>query len=105
MSKKHYIIIAAITVLATVLTGCRTTRSGAGADILEYQRKITALEARISFYESTIGSTITELESIGRRAEAVDGTVDELIYLFDDYQRAVKRLLDCYREAASKDTD
>lgn len=82
-----------------LLASCVCTRR-VDSTVLEYQRQITQLEARISLYESTIGRTVEELESIRGRAENIDGTVDELICLFDDYQRTVERLLFYYRNTA-----
>jgi len=72
-------------------------------DILDYQRQVGVLEARISDYERTIaeyertiGRTVTELESIRERANSFGGTIEEVIKLLDDYQRTVERLLRDY---------
>ncbi len=94
--KKGFILLL---VACFMLFSCNSTKRVDG-DILDYQRQISVLEARISNYERTIARAVTELESIRRRASNIDGTIDEIIELFDDYQRTVEQLLRDYREAA-----
>ena len=91
-------ITVILAVCALLLTGCVTTKR-TGTDILEYQRQAALLEARVGIYERAVGDAISELEKLGERAANIDGTVDELICLFDDYQRAIERLLRYYKEA------
>lgn len=94
--KKGFILLLAT---CFMLFSCNSTKRVDG-DILDYQRQIGILEARISNYERTIDRAVSELESIRRRASNIDGTIDEIIELFDDYQRTVEQLLRDYREAA-----
>lgn len=98
--RRNIIVLA---VCALLLTGCASTKR-TGTDILEYQRQASLLEARVGIYERAVGDAISELEELGERAADIDGTVEELICLFDDYQRAVERLLRYYREAAGAAT-
>lgn len=79
-------------IILFIITGCCSARR-VDKSILEYQRQIAILEARVHSYENTIGNTIKELESLRDRAQSFNGTVDEVIELFDAYQRAVEQLL------------
>ena len=90
------------TIAVGAFTGCATAgkaSQGAGESILEYQRKAALLEARIALYEGAVGDAIGELGDITVRAGNIDGTIDELISLFDEYQRGVNELLRVYRAA------
>ena len=86
----------------SLLAGCATA-GGAGAgvadSVLDYQRQVAILEARIALYEGAVGNAVEELGDLASRAGGIDGTVDELISLFDEYQRRVDELLRLYREA------
>lgn len=90
------LLFAAIT--CGIFTGCASTRVNASdGDVLAYQAKITRLEDTISSYQYAIGYTIQELGDIRERASGAEGTVDEIIYLFDEYQRRVDEVLRRYR--------
>lgn len=93
-----FVSFAITCILLTVFTGCATRSStGAGELILDYQRQVTTLENRLALYESTVGSAISELGAIREQSGGIEGTVDELIYLFGEYQRGVDNLLRQYR--------
>lgn len=88
----------AICVIGTVFTGCASTRvNTADRDILTYQAKITRLEDTIASYQCAIGYTIEELGDIRERTAGTEGTIDEIISLFDEYQRRVDAVLRRYR--------
>jgi chromosome segregation ATPase len=98
----HYSYFAAF-VCGIILGSCATTGSGADGLILSHQRQIDELESRnqdlerrLTEYDRTVGSSIQELKSIGERARGVEGTVDELIDLFGEYQRRVDELTRAY---------
>lgn len=90
------LFIILVGIFAVVLAGCTSTRPTDNA-VLEHQRQIDALESRIRSYEAATEYTIRELETLAGRAEKVGTTVDELIELFDEYQRTVERILRNYR--------
>lgn len=88
----------AICVIGTVFTGCASTRvNTADRDVLAYQAKITRLEDTITSYQHAIGYTIEELGDIRERTVGTEGTIDEIISLFDEYQRRVDEVLRRYR--------
>ena len=90
----------AICVVCAAFTGCATTartNNAANGDVLSYQREIARLESSIERYNDEIGNSIEELGRIRERASGVEGTIDEVIYLFEEYQRGVERLLQRYR--------
>jgi len=84
------------------ITGCRTV-AVADTDVLEHQRRIATLEARVIDYErriaeynSLVGGTIQRLEIIRRRADSITDRIDRIIYLFEEYDREVNRLIDAF---------
>jgi chromosome segregation ATPase len=99
-----------VTVLVCLLFGaCRTPGPGIDRTILDHQRQVTELEARnqalerrIAQYDSAIGSAITSLEDIRARSVGMEGTVDELIELFGQYQRGVEQLTRAYNELTNQ---
>jgi len=95
-----FVLVAICISLCISTTGCASNR--VDPTILEYQRKVDALESRIRCYEQTTDYAIRELETISRGAEEMGGTVEELISLFDEYQRTVERILLYYRKTESK---
>lgn len=101
-----FIIIVGIVLcgfVSVLLCGCVTTGTASRTEpaIIEYQRQIDKLESRIRSYEATTEYAVRELENVTARAEEIGGTVDELIELFDCYQRTVERILCAYRAAES----
>lgn len=90
----------AVCITCTVFTGCATTKGEypVDDDVLSYQREIARLESTIEFYNNEIGDCVEDLGRIRERAAGLEGTIDEVIYLFDEYQQGVERLLQRYRE-------
>jgi hypothetical protein len=95
-------LICFITVCAVAIfiTGCRTVPV-ADTGSLEHQRRIATLEARIVDYErriaeydSLIGGTVERLEAIRSRANSITDRIDRIIFLFEEYDREVNRLID-----------
>jgi len=84
-----------------LFTGCKSTRTGVTEDILEYQQQIDRLEEELRNRDRTIDNAIRELAAIAERSAAMEGTVDDVIELFNEYQRAVERLLRYYSETAA----
>ena len=97
-----FIIISFFTLGYVICTnGCAST-GRVDPTILEYQRQVDDLENRIRSYEAATEYTIRELETVSGRAGKMGGTIDELIELFDEYQRTVERILYNYRAAEGK---
>lgn len=89
--------------VASIFSGCKSTRVSTDENILYYQRKIDELEATVRLYEQRvtiadeqIRNDIESLKYLGERAETVGDTIDELIELFAEYQRGVEQLLRDY---------
>ena len=89
--------------VASIFSGCKSTRVSTDENILYYQRKVDELEATVRLYEQRITiadeqirNDIESLKYLGERAETVGNTIDELIELFAEYQRGVEQLLRDY---------
>jgi chromosome segregation ATPase len=90
------------------LIGCASAR-GSDATVLSHQQQLTELEdrnqdleRRLTAYDDTVGNSIRELEAIRARSTGLEGTIDETIELFDEYQRAVEQLTRSYQELRSQ---
>ena len=89
--------------VASIFSGCKSTRVSTDENILYYQRKVDELEATVRLYEQRITiadeqirNDIESLKYLGERAETVGNTIDELTELFAEYQRGVEQLLRDY---------
>ena len=89
--------------VASIFSGCKSTRVSTDENILYYQRKVDELEATVRIYEQRITiadeqirNDFESLKYLGERAETVGNTIDELIELFAEYQRGVEQLLRDY---------
>ena len=89
--------------VASIFSGCKSTRVSTDENILYYQRKVDELEATVRLYEQRITiadeqirNDFESLKYLGERAETVGNTIDELIELFAEYQRGVEQLLRDY---------
>lgn len=102
MGKKIFITLCLV---FCMLVSCTSTRKGTDESILNYQREIDRLESELSARDRAIESSIRRLESITERSKSMEGTVDELIELFDEYQRGVEQLLYDYRKAGNAKQD
>lgn len=76
-----------------VCTGCASTNKIVDADILSHQREIDRLEGTIREYDAVIGRAVIRAEQLKDRASGMEGTIDEIIRLFDEYQQAVEQLI------------
>ena len=86
---------------ACICTGCSSMpRQGAGAqsDILAHQEQVTRLEDRVRIYEATADRAISQLEDLRLRAAKTETTVEDVINLFDEYQRVVEQLISDYNK-------
>lgn len=90
----------AVCIACAIFPGCATTKREypVDNDVLSYQREIARLESTIELYNDEIGNCVEDLGRIRERASGLEGTIDEVIYLFDEYQQGVERLLQRYRE-------
>lgn len=84
-----------------ILAGCSSMpRQGAGAqpDILTHQEQVTRLEDRVRIYEAATDRAISQLEDLRLRAAKTETTVEDVIYLFDEYQRVVEQFISDYKQ-------
>ena len=98
-----FIFVLLYLIVASIFSGCKSTRVSTDENILYYQRKVDELEATVRFYEQRvtiadeqIRNDIESLKYLGERAGTVGNTIDELIELFAEYQRGVEKLLRDY---------
>ena len=98
-----FIFVLLYLFVASIFSGCKSTRVSTDENILYYQRKVDELEAtgrlyeqRITIADEQIRNDIESLKYLGERAETVGNTIDELIELFAEYQRGVEQLLRDY---------
>lgn len=86
------VCVLAILYLALLLSGCRSN-TGINNNILSHQQQIARLEEELRNRDRAIEDGIRGLESITTRSESMEGTIDELIELFAEYQRRVEQLI------------
>lgn len=98
-----FIFVLLYLFVASIFSGCKSTRVSTDENILYYQRKVDELEATVRLYEQRvtiadeqIRNDIESLKYLGERAETNGDTIDELIELFAEYQRGVEQLLRDY---------
>ena len=98
-----FIFVLLYLFVASIFSGCKSTRVSTDENILYYQRKVDELEATVRLYEQRITiadkqirDDLESLKYLGERAETVGNTIDELIELFAEYQRGVEQLLRDY---------
>ena len=81
---------------------CACVSSGrVDGDILEHQAEIDRLESELRSRDRAVDNAVRRLESITERSTGMEGTVDDIIELFDEYQRTVEQLLRDYRAEGS----
>jgi len=90
--------------LAVNVTGCRTVGIAALGS-LEHQGRIAELERRdvdyerrLGEYDSLVEGTVERLEAIRIRADSVTDRVDRIIFLFEEYDREVNRLINSFNQ-------
>ena len=107
MFKKIFIFICALFCSTLLLSGCCSTRNGTNGNVLSYQQQIDRLEEELRNRDRTVETAVRELGAITSRSNSMEGTVDELIQLFGEYQRRVEQLLYDYNKirAETKDTN
>lgn len=97
--EKVFTITVAIAYVLLLICSCTSSRGRitVGQSIVEYQQQIAALEAELTRRDTAIATAARDLEAITSRSSDMEGTIDELIELFNDYQQRVKQLLLDYR--------
>lgn len=88
-----------------ICTGCASLpRQGAGSqpNILAHQEQITRLEDRVRLYEAATDRTISQLEDIRLRAAKTETTIDDVISLFNEYQRVVEQFISDYKQVRAE---
>ena len=98
MHAKKKTLSCIIAIICIMLSSCVTRPRPADELILDYQRKIDRLESTISKYDSAMRNASERLGTITDRSKSMEGTVDDVIRLFDEYQRAVDGLIRDYNE-------
>lgn len=99
------VILVFLLIAACFCTGCTSLpRQGAGAqpDVLAHQEQVTRLEDRIGLYEATTDRAISQLEDIRLRAATAEATIDDVIELFDEYQRVVEQFILDYKQVRAE---
>ena len=105
MNEKKFCLVFVVLsfFVASLFSGCKSTRVSTDENILYYQRKVSELEATVRLYEQRITiadeqirNDLESLKNLGERAKTVGATIDELIELFAEYQRGVEQLLRDY---------
>lgn len=90
------ICVVYIIVVCFVLTSCCTAKPITDGLVIEHSRQLAALEAGIRSYGETVGAVAGEIAAVRDRAAASGATIDATIELFEEYQRAVDRLISDY---------
>ena len=94
--EKHSIMCSFYAMLLLLLcTGC-VSRRAVDDTIINYQRKIDRLESTIQQYDTALGTAAEELGRLKDRSQGMEGDIDYIIRLFDDYQQGVTRLIQNY---------
>ena len=85
---------------AMLFTGCCSNKAAAGVNgnLLSYQQQVDRLEEELRNRDRTVETAIRELGTITTRGSTVEGTIDEVIELFTEYQRRVEKLLFDYNK-------
>lgn len=93
---KKLFICALIVLLSFVCTGCLTTRAGTDNAVLEHQRQLAEYQSSVNALVRRTDASAERIESIRGRADSLTTSIDGVIELFDEYQRAVEQLLQNY---------
>lgn len=102
---KYRTIFVFLLVSTCIYTGCASLpRQGAGSqpNILAHQEQITRLEDRVRLYEAATDRTISQLEDIRLRAAKTETTIDDVINLFNEYQRVVEQFIFNYKQVRTE---
>jgi chromosome segregation ATPase len=101
-----------ILIFAIIAVAMACTSTGAGSAVLEHQRQVDELEARnqdlerrLAQYNDVVGRGVAELEAVRTRSIGLEGEVDEIIDLFEQYQRGVEQLTRAYNELRATAAD
>lgn len=88
-----------------LLAGCCSNKTRVDGNLLSHQQQIDRLEEELRNRDRTVEAAIRELGTITARSSAVEGTIDEVIELFAEYQRRVEQLIFDYNQirAATED--
>ena len=98
-------ILVFLLISTCICTGCASlSRQGAGAqpDVLAHQEQVTRLEDRVRLYEASTDRTISQLEDIRLRAAKTETTIDDVISLFNEYQRVVEQFISDYKQVRAE---
>lgn len=106
MQRKIFGSITAAVLCMLLFAGC-AGMPGKGADraVISHQQQIDRLEEELRNRDRTIDNAFRELGAVTSRSSMVEGTVDELIELFGEYQRRVEQLLRDYNKVRAADKD
>jgi chromosome segregation ATPase len=101
----YYVGYAVLIFVAWYAVGCTSPAKKRLDDaVLKHQQQLTDLEdrnqdleRRLVAYDNAVGDSLKDLEAIRTRGTELEGTVDETIELFDEYQREVERVISSLR--------
>lgn len=85
-----------------LLSACSSTgdlRAGYSEQLLEYQRQIDSLESELRARDKAVADAVREIRGIATRSSVLEEDIDIIIREFEEYQRAVSRLLLNYNAA------
>jgi chromosome segregation ATPase len=109
---RYAIVWPTVLVLLLIIGNCTSTGRAVDRPILDHQRQIVELEdrnqeleRRIASYDDAIGRSIGELTALRERSLGMEGTVDEIIDLFIEYQRRVDELARAFDSLRAKAGD
>ena len=95
MEKRSIMLSFYVIFFLFLYTGC-VSRRAVDDTIIDYQRKIDRLESTIQQYDTAIGTATEELGRLKDRSQGMEGDIDCIIRLFDEYQQGVTRLIQNY---------
>ena len=80
-----------ILIITGALYGCRTS-----------YRPVSDAEIRAAELERRVGETVERLEEVAAEAEGIGERINRIIFLFDEYDKCVRELIEYYRELEGK---
>ena len=87
------VFVAVVIFCSFLFAGCQSQGLVNDGTILKYQQQVDRLEEELRNRDRAVENAIRELGAITSRSEGMEGTVDELIELFTEYQQRVDKLL------------
>ena len=93
MNVKKNIFIISFIILSFIFIGCCTTRTTADT-IATNQRAIGRLESTAETIDGIINSSADRIRDVTERSKQMEDAVDRIIYLFGEYDKENRRIID-----------